>query len=240
MLKRIEPGFLIFLALVIAVVGFLFTAYVKWPSEDPEETEKTVVIKETPADDDESAEVTTATSEPELTEIVPDETDPEISGVEREGSVVHDTAEAAPKTSVLYYDLPLPDEVQDHIFDVCSLYDIPVPIILAMIYRESCFDPSVIGAAGEFGYMQIHPVTAKFIMNNTGLNVYDPLENISAGAWLIHYFVERGYDIDDALICYNEGEGNAITLLNQGIKETAYTSDIFRTAATFSLREETP
>lgn len=145
-------------------------------------------------------------------------------------SAERDTASNAPSMDdekTAYYSVPLSEELQDHIFELGEMYGIPPVIIIAIISRESNFNEGAIGAEGEIGYMQIHPVTASYIMNNTGLDISDPIENISAGAWLLHYFLSQGYSLNDALICYNEGEGNAAALFSQGIYSTAYTEDIY-------------
>lgn len=154
------------------------------------------------------------------------ETETEAESVER------DTAENAPTMNkATYFSVPLSEELQDHIFELCEGYGIPPVIIIAMISRESCFNSSAVGSCGEVGYMQILPSTAAYIEENTGLDISDPKQNISAGAWLLHYFIDRGYSLNEALICYNEGEGNAAALFSQGIYSTIYTEDIYTISA---------
>ncbi len=169
------------------------------------------------------------------------ETEAETEAEAEAESAEQDTALSAPMMDdekTVYFSVPLDEELQDHIFELCEGYGIPPVIIIAMISRESCFNPSAVGACGEVGYMQILPSTAAYIEGNTGLDVSDPRENISAGAWLLHYFIDRGYSLNEALICYNEGEGNASVLFDRGIYDTAYTADIYSIAASLRAGRE--
>lgn len=216
---------LLFVGAIVGMISAMTPAHGGRNESDTEETVKAVPPEtvfemiETSADT-ESAAADTSDNSPKMDE---------------NADLIDDICENAAITQHKdYFDVPLGEDLQDHIYDICEEYGIPPEIIIAQISRESCFNPEVVGAAGEVGYLQIHPVTVTFITGETGLDVSDPRENISAGAWLLHYFIDRGYSLNEALICYNEGEGNASVLFDQGIYDTAYTADIYSIAA--SLR----
>jgi hypothetical protein len=57
---------------------------------------------------------------------------------------------------VKFYNVPLSEELQLHIFEECEKHNIAPAIIIAMIEQESDFDASTIGDNGKsFGLMQI-------------------------------------------------------------------------------------
>ena len=58
----------------------------------------------------------------------------------------------------LYYDIPLDEDLQDYILEVCHNYGVNHLIVLGMIEKESAFGPNVICDNGEaFGLMQVQP-----------------------------------------------------------------------------------
>ena len=126
------------------------------------------------------------------------------------------------------YDVPLDADLQQYIVETCYQYGVPVEIIFAMIERESNFDIYAVGIYGEVGLMQIIPETGSYLKDQIGLtDLSDPRQNVQGGCWLLSLFLNKGYSLEDALICYNAGEGTAGGLFSQGIHSTAYTCDIF-------------
>ncbi len=60
----------------------------------------------------------------------------------------------------IYFDVPLEDELQDYIFDICDEYGVGPELIVSMIFHESNFDSAVIGendSGYSYGLMQIMP-----------------------------------------------------------------------------------
>jgi len=94
----------------------------------------------------------------------------------------------------------------DHLINQASqLYDIPFPLVKAMIKVESNFNPFAISPRGAAGILQLMPQTAK----RFGVkNVFDATQNIDGGArylrWLLDRFNGR---VELALAGYNAGEG---------------------------------
>lgn len=219
-----SAAFIIFAVIILIMIGEMTPTTTPGNGETVTEAEVKEVPKYT------VFEIITAEAESETeteTESATRDTDNNAPKMDENELFIDDICENAAITQHKdYFDVPLGEDLQDHIFDICEEYGIPPEIIIAQISRESCFDPDVVGAAGEVGYLQIHPVTVTFITGETGLDVSDPRENISAGAWLLHYFIDRGYSLNEALICYNEGEGNALGLFNQGIHSTTYSLEI--------------
>lgn len=108
---------------------------------------------------------------------------------------------------VEYYDVPLDEGLQDHIFALCDASGIDPVIIFAMIRVESMFKPDVIGDGGNaFGLMQIQPRWHQERMDDLGVtDLLDPYQNISVGFDFLLELYEHYDSIDIALAVYNGG-----------------------------------
>ncbi len=91
-------------------------------------------------------------------------------------------------------------------------------LVKAVIRRESKFDPSSRGKAGEIGLMQVTDLAAEDWAVGTGREnhrfeqIWDPRLNIEAGSWYLARALRRWDAADDpipfALAEYNAGLGN--------------------------------
>lgn len=89
-------------------------------------------------------------------------------------------------TKTVYYDIPISSTTQDYIFAVSTKYGVPSEVIIAIIERESDYDASATGQAGEQGYMQIHPCNNDWLEREIGVtDLYDPRQNIQSGAFIL-------------------------------------------------------
>ena len=131
----------------------------------------------------------------------------------------------------LYYDIPLDEDLQDYILEVCHDYGVNHLIILGMIEKESAFGPNVIGDNGEtFGLMQVQPKWHQERMDRLGVtDISDPYQNVLVG---VDYFAEMlSYDrgIAWALMAYNGGATYANELTDEGVI-SSYVIDVFDNA----------
>ena len=131
---------------------------------------------------------------------------------------------AAAVFSLYYYrefirDLFLDDSRYDMlIVQAARKHGVDSRLVKAVIYRESRFDPSARGKAGEVGLMQIMPETAvkdwaraqNVELPTVGM-LYSPQLNIEIGTWYLARAMAmwRGYkcNVELALCQYNAGEG---------------------------------
>jgi soluble lytic murein transglycosylase-like protein len=92
------------------------------------------------------------------------------------------------------------------IYEAASLYQIPVPLIRAVIRVESDYDPRVVSSMNARGLMQLLPPVAE----EMGVrNIHDPRENILGGTRLLRLLANR-YDGDLVLTiaAYQAGMGS--------------------------------
>ena len=118
-----------------------------------------------------------------------------------------------------YYDVPLSEELQLHIFKECEKHNIAPAIIIAMIEQESDFDASDIGDNGKsFGLMQIQKKWHAGRMESLGCtNLLDPFQNVTVGIDYVAALKDKNNDLYWVLMAYNAGPSKATEWFNNGI-----------------------
>lgn len=120
-----------------------------------------------------------------------------------------------------YFDVPLEEELQDYIFDICEEYGIDPELIVSMIFHESNFDSAVIGendSGYSYGLMQIMPRWNYERMERLGcLDLLNPYQNVLVGVDLVAEYVQKGYGIEWALMAYNGGPSYANRKAAEGV-----------------------
>ena len=87
---------------------------------------------------------------------------------------------------------------------------VPYPILSALAYQESSYNPNAVSGAGAQGLLQLMPATGASLGVS---NPFDAQQNAIAGAAYLKSLYDQYGDWNTALIAYNEGPGN---LANQG------------------------
>lgn len=120
-----------------------------------------------------------------------------------------------------YFDVPLEEELQDYIFDICEEYSVDPELIVSMIFHESNFDSAVIGendSGYSYGLMQIMPRWNYERMERLGcLDLLNPYQNVLVGVDLVAEYVQKGYGIEWALMAYNGGPSYANRKAAEGV-----------------------
>jgi soluble lytic murein transglycosylase-like protein len=93
--------------------------------------------------------------------------------------------------------------------DAAVAYDVPIPLIRALIRVESDFQPNVTSHKGAMGLTQIMPSTAERCGASVAANPYDPALNILCGTSVLAGNLERYGNVEVALAAYNAGPGRA-------------------------------
>lgn len=113
-------------------------------------------------------------------------------------------------------------------------YEVDPALIKAVVWRETRFDPTARGGAGEIGLMQIMEsaaldwASAEKIYPFEHEQLFDPATNTMAGTWYLKKLLRRYTQTDNpipyALADYNAGRGNVLKW-NKG--EAATNSEAF-------------
>ena len=126
-----------------------------------------------------------------------------------------------PPGGYVYFDVPLEDELQEYIFDICQDYGVDPELIVSMIFHESNFDSAVIGtndSGYSYGLMQIMPRWNQARMEKLGcLDLLNPYQNVLVGVDLMAEYIEKGYGIEWALMAYNGGPSYANRKAAEGV-----------------------
>ena len=140
--------------------------------------------------------------------------------------------ELEPEPVVTYFDIPLDESLQDHIFAECARYDVDPAVVVAMIQRESGFRESVVGDSGRsFGLMQIQKKWHSGRMEKLGCDdLLDPYQNVTVGIDFLAELIGSGKGVEWALMAYNGGPGYANRLAGEG-RVSDYAASVMASAA---------
>ena len=119
---------------------------------------------------------------------------------------------AKPEELVIrYYDVPLSEELQDHIFAECEYYDVDPTLIISIIKKESEFRDWVVGDKGRsYGLMQIQERWHEERMDKLQVtDLLNPYQNVTVGIDYLAELLDRNKGVEWALMAYNGGPSYA-------------------------------
>lgn len=168
-----------------------------------------------------------ANSEPEVeTEVVVEEPIAETVKVPREAAAknvvevksVEIVEEVVEVEAVEYFNVPLSEDLQDHIFKLCEGRGIDPAIVIEMIRMESNYNASASGDNGRsLGLMQIMPKWNWDRMDRLGCHdLLDPYQNVTVGIDLLGELFSKGNSVEWALMAYNGGQAYANRKVSKG------------------------
>ncbi len=122
------------------------------------------------------------------------------------------------------YDIPLEQDVQNHVVELCEIYGIDPALVFAIIEQESQYDTYAVNDdEGCLGLMQIK--TCNLIPY--GLDKpFDPIENTRVGIQILAERLREHGNIEKALMAYHCGENDASQLWEKGITSDGYTKSV--------------
>ena len=175
------------LTICVAIIAITFVVSAAQPSGDMESCSVEISTIETPE---------TAIAEEIIIE------PPENTALE----TIKETAPIITPT----YNVNLSVEVQECIITECGKYGINPSIVIAMIEKESRYNPNAIGDNGNsFGLMQIQPRWHTKRMEKLGCtDLLNPIQNVKVGIDYLGELYNRYGDIGKALTAYNTGSYN--------------------------------
>lgn len=144
------------------------------------------------------------------------------------------SAQQVPSTFTKY-NISLPLEQQEYAYKICQNYGIEYELFLAIMYKESSFNPNSIGGGNSYGLCQIHISNHANLASKLGIsNFLDPYDNMTAGAYLFSLYLNSARKVVQgdsvvvyALNSYNMGEGSYFkNCYSKGILDRAYSDSI--------------
>lgn len=105
------------------------------------------------------------------------------------------------------YPVPLDDDLQQHIISTAVERGISPALVMAIIQRESGFDPGKIGDNGSsYGLMQVYASEhTDRCVRLDAVNLLDPYQNIRVGVDILAELMSHGKSLDWVLMAYNGG-----------------------------------
>lgn len=173
--------------------------------------------------------VTTTTTKKKPVMYIIESVDPMLEVIP--ARVIEEPEEPEEVVTTLYYDVPLDEDLQEHIITICDSYSIEPSIVFAMIDRESRFRADVIGDNGHsYGLMQIQKRWHKDRMAKLGVtDLLDPYQNVLVGIDYLAELFRMNEDVEWVLMAYNGGMSYANRLTGNGIV-SAYATGVLEAA----------
>lgn len=140
--------------------------------------------------------------------------------------------------TIIRYDVPLDDNLQKYVIDICAKKGVAPSLIFAIMERESNFNPNCVGDSGNsLGIMQIQPKWHQWRADKLGcLDWFNPYDNATVGIDIVAGLFEKyGDDVYMVLMAYNGGSSYANRLSSNGkisdyaIKVNARAEELDRT-----------
>lgn len=133
-------------------------------------------------------------------------------------------------TLTVYYDVPLSKELQDYTNTISDEYDVPVPLILAIMEKESNFDVDAKSSTNDYGIMQINKCNHTYLKETLGFtDIMNAKNNIHSGVFMVSKLYHKyDNDLHKTMMAYNCGEAGARKLWNKGVYSTEYSRGVVK------------
>ncbi len=123
--------------------------------------------------------------------------------------------------------VPMDISMQKEVYQIAEEYGLDWSLLMAVIQKESRFDPYAVSDGGDYGLMQINCINHSRLSVEVGTNDFlDPVQNVRAGAYMLKQLLDKYQDVDMALMAYNMGETGASAWWEQGIYSSAYSREV--------------
>lgn len=137
------------------------------------------------------------------------------------------------------YDVPLTDELQIFIHEMCAEYGVDFRLVLAIISVESSFRCNAYNADTDCcGLMQINRINLPVLREKLGVtDLFSAYENAIGGIYLLRQALNYDGDTEHALMIYNCGIGSAKKLFYKGVHSTEYSRKVLEARDNLKVRE---
>lgn len=124
-------------------------------------------------------------------------------------------------------------ELQTYIYELCLKYDIEwfYPYFMAQLFHESRWQEGLVTEKGDYGIAQINTSMHPYLTEALGITDFtNSYNSVTAGLYLMHDYLSRGYTVRQAMTAYRWGEGKAFDPDPENYYDTVceYTQCLFR------------
>lgn len=125
--------------------------------------------------------------------------------------------------------VPMDEDLQEFIFYLSQAYEMDFTFVMALIQRESNYNPDVISKTNDYGLMQINEINHPYLQEQLGITDFtEPYGNVRAGMFILRKLFEKYETPEKVLMAYNMGETGASRLWEQGIFEINYSKSVLQ------------
>lgn len=126
-------------------------------------------------------------------------------------------------------DVPMDEDLQEFVFYLSAAYEMDFTFVMALIQRESGYNPDVISKTNDYGLMQINEINHPYLQEQLGITDFtEPYGNVRAGMFILRKLFEKYETPEKVLMAYNMGETGASRLWEQGIFESNYSKSVLQ------------
>lgn len=150
------------------------------------------------------------------------------------------------ETARIYENLPLSPELQEFTYNRCQEKGIDYEMVLAIMQKESNYDPQAVSATNDYGIMQINQCNHEWLREELNITDFlDAKESITAGTEILGRLAAKysrdseAADPHQILMAYNMGETGAQKAWNAGIMTSAYSRAVMEIRAEILKGETT-
>ena len=144
---------------------------------------------------------------------IPPPEEPETYATEQTGAETIEEQDFEP------WDIPLSDNLQQHIHSLCEKYDVSYAMVIAMIDVDS----KAVSSTSDYGLMQINAINHK-----DNMDYLNPYDNVEHGIKALNRLAEKYNEADLVAMCWNCGEAGARKLWREGIYSTEYSEKVIK------------
>lgn len=137
----------------------------------------------------------------------------------------HDTIK-----KVTYYKLPLSNNLQNYIRQLCIKYGVSERLVYSVMGVETggTYNPNLISSTGDYGLLQINLQSQRSLMQKLGVSdLLNPFQNVKIGIYLLGSLTKQYHNTSEVLLSYHLGPNGMLHAIRNGIWSTDYTLKAF-------------
>lgn len=104
------------------------------------------------------------------------------------------------------YNINFAEEYKQYAYNICKKYGIDYSLFISIIYVESRFNPSASNGGLYLGLCQVAAAHLPNLSATLGISdLFDPYDNMTAGAYLLSYYINANGSVEGGLSSYGGG-----------------------------------